>query len=108
MSAMPTPVRIAAAGDIHCSPESRERIAAAFARVEDDADLVLLAGDLTTVGEPEQAAVLAEICRPLDLRVVAVLGNHDWHADRLDEVIPILEDGGVTLLDRSWTSCEIH
>jgi Icc-related predicted phosphoesterase len=103
---MPTPVRIAAAGDIHASPENREPVAEAFARVEHEVDLVLLAGDLTTLGEPEQAAVLAEICRPLDLRVITVLGNHDWHADRRDEIVAVLEEAGVTVLDRSWTTCE--
>ena len=41
------------------------------------ADLVLLAGDLTTHGEPEEAAVLADACRALELPVFAVLGNHD-------------------------------
>ncbi len=56
-------IRIAAAGDIHCSEPLREHIARAFAEVSSHADLVLLAGDLTTHGEPEQAAVLADIVR---------------------------------------------
>src|SRR5918912_3979994 len=98
MSAMARPVRIAAAGDIHCSEQNRDALERSFARVEDEVDLVLLAGDLTTVGEPEQAAILAEICRPLDVRVVTVLGNHDWHADRRDEIVAVLEEDGVTVL----------
>src|SRR4051812_21925752 len=106
MRAMARPIRIAAAGDIHCSPENRERTEVAFAEV-DDADLILLAGDLTTHGEPEQAAVLADIARAAKPRVVAVLGNHDWHANRIDEIVPLLEDGGVTMLDPGWTTCEI-
>src|SRR5947207_6652721 len=56
---MARPIRIAAAGDIHCSPESRERVEEAFARIA-GVDLILLAGDLTTHGEPDQAAVLAD------------------------------------------------
>src|SRR6266480_2830132 len=102
---MARPIHIAAAGDIHCSPESRERVEEAFARIA-DVDLILLAGDLTTHGEPEQAAVLADICRSAKPRVVAVLGNHDWHANRIDELVPILEDAGVTLLDPGWTTFE--
>lgn len=94
-------VRIAAAGDIHCSQATRERTERAFAGLRGRADLLLLAGDLTTHGEPEQAAVLAGACRELELPVVAVLGNHDWHADRTDAVIEVLEDAGVTVLDRS-------
>ena len=106
MRAMARPSRIAAAGDLPCSPENRERAEGAFAEV-DDVDLILLAGDLTTHGEPEQAAVLADIARAAKPRVVAVLGNHDWHANRIDELVPVLEDAGVTMLDPGWTTCEI-
>src|SRR5690242_6425914 len=48
-------IRIAAAGDIHASEATRDRVARAFAEVESQADVVLLAGDLTTTGQPEQA-----------------------------------------------------
>jgi Icc-related predicted phosphoesterase len=96
-------IRIAAAGDVHCAPERRAGVAEAFAALVGKADLVCLAGDLTTSGEPEQAAVLAEACRPLSVPVVAVLGNHDWHADRRDELVRVLEDGGLIVLDRGWT-----
>jgi Icc-related predicted phosphoesterase len=107
MSRVARPVRIAAAGDIHVGPESADVHASAFEALEGTVDLVLLAGDLTTLGEPDQAAVLAEICRPLDLRVIAVLGNHDWHANRRDELVAVLEDAGVVVLDRAWSVCEL-
>ena len=100
-------IRIAAAGDVHASDATREKIAAAFARVEHDADLVLLAGDLTTHGEPQQAAALADACRRCSVPVCAILGNHDLHAGRGDEVAGILRDAGVTMLDRAWTVFEI-
>jgi uncharacterized protein len=48
-------VRIAAAGDVHCEPRQREEALRAFAGLDGEADLLLLAGDLTTHGEPEQA-----------------------------------------------------
>jgi Icc-related predicted phosphoesterase len=105
---MARPIRVAAAGDIHCSPERRDELAAAFARVGDDVDLILLAGDLTTLGEPEQAAALAEICGPLEAHVVAVLGNHDWHANRRDDLVAALEGGGITILDPGATTCEVN
>ena len=66
--------------------------------VASQADVILLAGDLTTHGEPEQAAVLADACRPLELPVYAVLGNHDYHANRCDEVVAVLEDAGIRVL----------
>jgi Icc-related predicted phosphoesterase len=93
-------VRLAAAGDIHCRPDMREEVTAAFAAIADHADAVLLAGDLTTHGEPEQAQVLADACRGLGIPVVAVLGNHDWHCDRADEVCAVLREAGVIVLER--------
>jgi Icc-related predicted phosphoesterase len=100
-------IRIAAAGDVHCRPEDRDRLLAEFAELRGAVDVVLLAGDLTTHGEPEQAAVLAEACAGLDgIPVVAVLGNHDFEAGRTDEIRRILNDVGVTLLDGE--ACEIH
>jgi uncharacterized protein len=101
-------VRIAAAGDIHCTPERRAEIEASFAGVAGEADLVLLAGDLTTCGEPEQAAILADACRGLQVPVVAVLGNHDWHADRSSEIVRVLEEAGVTVLERGWIVCDLE
>ncbi len=101
-------IRIAAAGDIHCDEVRRAGIEAAFAGVDDDADLVLLAGDLTTYGEPEQAAVLADACRELTVPVVAVLGNHDWHANRSEELMGVLAEAGITVLDRGWTTSSVN
>ena len=95
-------IRVAAAGDIHCSEENRAQIASAFREIAGQVDAILIAGDLTTFGEPQQAEVLADACRELDIPVVAVLGNHDWHADRADEIVEVLAAGGIVVLDRSW------
>jgi Icc-related predicted phosphoesterase len=95
------PIRIAAAGDVHASPDERERVLRAFASVEAGTDLLLLAGDLTTCGGPEEAAVLAEACRGLDVPVCAVLGNHDWHLNRTQEVSAVLGRAGINVLERS-------
>jgi Icc-related predicted phosphoesterase len=80
----------------------------AFASLPGAADLLLLAGDLTTHGEPQEAEILAELCRGLEIPVFAVLGNHDWHAGGEDEITAALRDGGVTVLDRSHAQCEIR
>jgi Icc-related predicted phosphoesterase len=93
-------IRIAAAGDIHASDSARSRIEESFAAIEHDADLVLLAGDMTTHGMPDQAHVLADAVRGLSVPVCAVLGNHDLHADRGEEVAAIIADAGVHVLDR--------
>jgi uncharacterized protein len=95
-------IRIAAAGDMHYGGEhDRDRARAAFAGLAGRADLVLLAGDLTTHGEPEQAAIVAEAAREAGAPVIAVLGNHDWHSNRAAEVAAVLEEAGIVLLDRS-------
>lgn len=100
-------LRIAAAGDLHCSEQRRDEVAASLAALTGTADLVLLAGDLTTTGEPEQAQVLADACEPLEMPVFAVLGNHDWHAGRRDELVMVLQDAGVHVLDRDWAICQV-
>jgi uncharacterized protein len=101
-------LRIAAAGDLHASEEHRERIIHAFTDVVERADLVLLAGDLTTYGLPEEAAVLADACRAVaPLPVVAVLGNHDHHAGRSPEITATLRDAGVTVLESDHLVLEL-
>jgi Icc-related predicted phosphoesterase len=100
-------IRIAAAGDIHASEATRDRVERAFEIVEGQADVVLLAGDLTTTGEPAQAQVLADACGALSIPVFAVLGNHDCHAGRGDEVSAVVASANVHMLDRSWSTCEI-
>src|SRR5947209_19299533 len=93
-------LRIAAAGDLHCSEQRRDTLRRSIGALNATADVVLLAGDLTTHGEPEQAAVLADACAGLEVPVFAVLGNHDWHADRHDELVEVLESSGIRVLER--------
>ena len=94
-------IRIAAAGDVHASEPHRARLEQAFEAVAGDVDLVLLAGDLTTHGHPEQARVLADACRKLDgTPVYAVLGNHDHHEGKGDQIAGMLREAGVTVLER--------
>jgi Icc-related predicted phosphoesterase len=101
-------IRIAAAGDVHFGREGdRERAAKIFGALEGRVDIVLLAGDLTTHGEPEQAAILADAVRELEMPVLTVLGNHDWHANRAAEVTAVLEESGVVVLDRSHHTVEV-
>jgi len=97
-------VRVAAAGDIHCSEHNRDAVATAFGAVASGVDLILLAGDLTTHGEPEQAQVLVDAVEGIGVPVIAVLGNHDLHAGRRDELVEVLRRGGIDLLDRSHTT----
>jgi Icc-related predicted phosphoesterase len=92
-------LRVAAGGDLHCGGgRDLAELAEALAAAGGQADLVLLAGDLTERGEPEQAAALAEACRAVPVPVLAVLGNHDRFAGRAPEVAATLEAAGVAVL----------
>ena len=99
-------VRIAAAGDVHAREGMEEQLRESFEALRGRADLVLLAGDLTTCGDPKEARVLAGACSGLEIPVIAVLGNHDWHLDRADEISAVLSDAGVAVLDRASTIVE--
>jgi uncharacterized protein len=97
-------VRVAAAGDVHVDEAGRKAVATALAAVDPEVDLILLAGDLTTHGEPEQAAILADACGEIETPVIAVLGNHDLHVGKPDELARVLREGGVEVLDRNHTT----
>ncbi|HEX2085035.1 MAG TPA: metallophosphoesterase, partial [Solirubrobacteraceae bacterium] len=56
----------------------------------------------------EQAAILAEAIAPLEIPVVAVLGNHDWHCNQVDECLPVWAEAGIQVLDRAHTILDLH
>lgn len=99
--------RIAAVGDIHVGPDSVERTAAGLRHVHERADVLLLAGDLTRCGEGAEAELVAATLRDVEVPVVAVLGNHDHHADSQGQVTRVLADAGVRVLDGSSTIVDI-
>ena len=93
-------VRIAAMADIHCTKTSLGAFQWLFSYVAENADVLVLAGDLTDYGLAEEALVLArEITSAARMPIVAVLGNHDYEAERQQELVQILTDGGIKLLD---------
>jgi Icc-related predicted phosphoesterase len=101
-------IKIAAAGDIHAAATHADKLREAFERTAVEADVILLAGDLTSDGEPEEAEILADACRPLDVPVFAVLGNHDYHLDKQDEIGEVLRRAGVRVLMREEAVCDLN
>jgi Icc-related predicted phosphoesterase len=100
-------VRVAAIGDVHCTKTSQSVLQPLFQQIDDSADILLLCGDLTDFGLPEEAQILAkELTTSLKIPAVAVLGNHDFESGQAEEVKRILCDAGVKVLDGE--SCEIH
>jgi Icc-related predicted phosphoesterase len=100
-------VRIAAAGDIHCREANRGHVISAFAELDGEADLALLAGDLTSHGTVEEAEVVCEAAARTSVPVLAVLGNHDWHAGQAAEIAERLRESGVGILDREATTVQV-
>jgi Icc-related predicted phosphoesterase len=101
-------VTIAAAGDVHAGGPGDERFAAVFADAAREADLILLAGDLTLHGEPAEAAALIAAVADLETPIFAVLGNHDWHGNRCDELVRALDEAGIRVLDKESAVVELH
>src|SRR5438309_362957 len=100
-------IRIAAAGDLHFGVDSAGSLRPALADLVDRADVLLLAGDLTKMGAPQEAAVLAQELAGLTLPILAVLGNHDYHSDREREVAGALERVGVRILQGEGVVIEV-
>jgi len=96
-------VRIAAAGDLHYDALSHGKLRSHFQKLENEADLLLLAGDLTDTGTPEEAVVLAEDLKGVRIPIVAVLGNHDYQCNQVEAVQRILEDTGIIVLEGDAT-----
>jgi Icc-related predicted phosphoesterase len=98
-------VRVAALGDLHCGKTSQGSYQALFARIAESADLLLIAGDLTDYGLPDEARILARELSSLRIPVAGVLGNHDVESDRQHEVREILTGAGMVVLDGD--ACEL-
>ena len=98
-------VRVAAIADLHCTRNSHGAFQPIFSRIVDAADIVIIAGDLTDYGLPEEARVLAKELAALRIPKAAVLGNHDLESGKADEVTSILTDAGLRILDGD--SCEM-
>lgn len=100
-----TVLRVAALADLHCTKTSQGAFQPLFARIADAADVLLIAGDLTDYGLPEEARVLARELTALRVPAAAVLGNHDMESGKSEEVCQILVDAGLTVLDGD--ACEL-
>ena len=100
-------IRVAAVGDVHASDDLRDLLAPGFAHVDEDADVLLLAGDLTRHGTLEEAASLGRQLGAVTVPKVAVLGNHDHHAGCPEEVSEILRAHGVTVLEQDSVTLEV-
>ncbi|GII76631.1 metallophosphoesterase [Sphaerisporangium rufum] len=91
-------IRVAAVGDVHLGEDIRGRYREKLQGIEEHADVLLLAGDLTRHGTPAEGRIVAEEFGGLPVPVVTVLGNHDYHSDAEDEIGAMLDDAGIHVL----------
>jgi len=92
-------IRIAAVGDLHSPKTPDALLRTIFGYVNDEADVLLLCGDLTDYGKPEEAVALAKILASVRIPMLGVLGNHDYESGKPHDVERILCEAGVNMLD---------
>lgn len=94
-------MKIAAIGDLHCKTDSNGPVGRLLAEAAREADVLVLAGDLTDRGRIEEMEVLLQGLQPLTLPVVAVLGNHDHEQDHAEILLKMMKSSGVHVLESS-------
>jgi len=92
-------MRIAATADLHFSPQRANTLKEQLAPVRDQADVLVVAGDLTNYGKPEEMEPLVNVLVRLRVPVVAVLGNHDYESDKEAELSRMMSEEGIKVLD---------
>jgi len=92
-------MRIAAVADIHFAPPVWERVREKMEHVRDEADVLLLAGDLTNYGKVSEMETFLNVLVRLRIPIVAVLGNHDYESDQQDQLMKMMAAEGIKILD---------
>jgi len=94
-------MRIAATADLHFAPSNQAALREQLNKVRDDADVLVLAGDLTNYGQPSEMEPLLNTLVRLRVPTIAVLGNHDYESGREQELMQMMTAGGIKMLDGS-------
>ncbi len=92
-------VRIAALADIHYTKTPEESFQPIFVEIAKQADVLVLCGDLTDYGLPEEAELVVKDLATVNIPVLAVLGNHDFESGRASEVRDVLAKANIKVLD---------
>jgi Icc-related predicted phosphoesterase len=92
-------MRIAATADLHFTPARFSVLHDQLNKVRDEADVLVIAGDLTNYGRPDEMEPLLNVIVRLRLPTIAVLGNHDFESGRETELMRMMTQEGIKLLD---------
>jgi Icc-related predicted phosphoesterase len=92
-------LKIAAVADLHVKEDGSVSYRDLFTEVSSVADVLIIAGDLTDLGKPQEAESVVADLSGCTIPVVAVLGNHDHQCDAVSEISSIFIEAGIHLLD---------
>ena len=92
-------MKIAAVADLHFSPQVHEKVRDYMNRVREEADILVLGGDLTNFGRPEEMDSLLNVIVRLRIPTVSVLGNHDYESGHAAELMKMMMEAGIKVLD---------
>jgi len=92
-------MRIAATADLHFSPARHNALHEQLSRVREEADVLILAGDLTNYGTTQEMEPLLNVVVRSRIPTVAVLGNHDYESNKQGDLMRMMEGAGIKVLD---------
>ena len=94
-------MRIAATADLHFAPANQVALRDQLSRARDEADVLVIAGDLTNYGQPSEMEPLLNALVRIRVPTIAVLGNHDYECGKEQELMRMMSSEGVKVLDGS-------
>ncbi len=94
-------MRIAATADLHFAPANQVSLRDQLSRARDEADVLVLAGDLTNYGQPAEMEPLLNALVRIRVPTIAVLGNHDYECGKEQELMQMMTSEGIKVLDGS-------
>lgn len=100
-------LKIAAMSDIHVQATNAEIFRQLFEQISEEADILVLAGDLTDHGTEAEAKILAEQLKSCRVPVVGVMGNHDYTHGEPEKVRKALANSMHFLEDGPFTYREV-
>ncbi|OPY62835.1 MAG: Calcineurin-like phosphoesterase superfamily domain protein [Syntrophorhabdaceae bacterium PtaU1.Bin034] len=98
-------MRIAAIADLHIKTDSFGLARELLSGVEEQADVLVLAGDLTNIGLPEEMEVLLGDLAGFSIPIIGVIGNHDHENGKTEVLLEMMQEAGICVLE--CTSCQI-
>jgi Icc-related predicted phosphoesterase len=92
-------MRIAATADLHFTAARQNALHEQLTKVRDEADVLVLAGDLTNYGQPDEMTSLLNVVVRSRIPTIAVLGNHDYECGKQAKLMAMMNDAGLKVLD---------